>query len=173
MIKYVPGMTSVVIEEIPDRVSLAVDISNCQGNCVGCHSPFLREDIGEELTEDVVSSLVEANFGVNCFLFLGEGNDLPALLRLADHVHSLGLEAALYSGRKEVERDIYLTFDYVKTGPYMEHFGPLNERTTNQRLYKVIHDPSSKPDYRLTDLTPADVKKPCPLDLILTILIIR
>jgi hypothetical protein len=29
----------------------------------------------------------------------------------------------------------------------------LNERTTNQRLYKVIHDPSSKPDYRLTDLT--------------------
>ena len=153
MIKYVPGMTSVVIEEIPDRVSLAVDISNCQGNCVGCHSPFLREDIGEELTEDVVSSLVEANFGVNCFLFLGEGNDLPALLRLADHVHSLGLEAALYSGRKEVERDIYLTFDYVKTGPYMEHFGPLNERTTNQRLYKVIHDPSSKPDYRLIDLT--------------------
>ena len=28
MIKYVPEMTSVVIEEIPDRVTLAVDISN-------------------------------------------------------------------------------------------------------------------------------------------------
>ena len=85
MIKYVPGMTSVVIEEIPDRVSLAVDISNCQGNCVGCHSPFLREDIGEELTEDVVSSLVEANFGVNCFLFLGEGNKIERITDYEKH----------------------------------------------------------------------------------------
>lgn len=30
MIKYVPEMTSVVLEEIPDRVTLAVDISNCK-----------------------------------------------------------------------------------------------------------------------------------------------
>lgn len=29
MIKYVPEMTSVVMEEIPDKVTLAVDISNC------------------------------------------------------------------------------------------------------------------------------------------------
>ena len=50
MLKYVPQMTSVVLEEIPDRVTLAVDISNCPGHCEGCHSPFLREDIGEPLT---------------------------------------------------------------------------------------------------------------------------
>ena len=35
MIKYVKEMTSVVMEEIPDRVTLAVDISNCRGNCEG------------------------------------------------------------------------------------------------------------------------------------------
>ena len=106
MIKYVPEMTSVVIEEIPDRVTLAVDISNCQGNCVGCHSPFLKEDIGEELTEEVIDRMVKENYGVNCFLFLGEGNDMPALIRLADHVREIGLEAALYSGRKDVEKDL-------------------------------------------------------------------
>ena len=83
MIKYVPQMTSVVIEEIPDRVTLAVDISNCQGNCVGCHSPFLKEDIGEELTNEIIDKLVADNFGVNCFLFLGEGNDPEALIALA------------------------------------------------------------------------------------------
>ena len=62
MIKYVPQMTSVVIEEIPDRVTLAVDISNCQGNCVGCHSPFLKEDIGEELHCDQsrISKIINA-----------------------------------------------------------------------------------------------------------------
>ena len=75
MIKYVPKMTSVVMEEIPDMVTLAVDISNCTGLCEGCHSPFLRKDVGVELTPAVIDKLLADNFGVNCFLFLGEGND--------------------------------------------------------------------------------------------------
>ena len=150
MIKYVPEMTSVVIEEIPDRVTLAVDISNCQGNCVGCHSPFLKTDVGEELTEDVIDSLVADNFGVDCFLFLGEGKDSESLLRLASHVRSKGFAAALYSGRISVEDEIFAAFDYVKVGPYIEAFGPLNSKTTNQRLYKVSHAASG---YSLTDIT--------------------
>ena len=31
---------------------------------------------------------------------------------------------------------MYKEFDYVKVGPYIEECGPLNKRTTNQRLYK-------------------------------------
>ena len=99
-------MTSVVLEEIPDRVSLAVDISNCRGNCVGCHSPFLKLDIGEELTPEIADALIADNFGVNCFLFLGEGRDPEALLALAAHIRSAhpALELALYSGREEYAR---------------------------------------------------------------------
>ena len=137
MIKYVPEMTSVVLEEIPDRVSLAVDISNCRGNCVGCHSPFLKKDIGQELTPEVIDRLVADNFGVNCFLFLGEGRDPEALLDLAEHVRSLGLEVAVYSGRETVEDVFWYYFDYVKLGPYRPECGPLNNPSTNQRLYKV------------------------------------
>jgi len=145
MIKYVPQMTSVVLEEIPDRVSLAVDISNCQGCCVGCHSPFLRQDMGSELTPEIVDSLISGNFGVNCFLFLGEGNDPAALLALAAHIRSAHpkLELALYSGREEVEAAIWEAFDYVKVGPYRPECGPLNELTTNQRLF-----------YHRADITP-------------------
>lgn len=150
MIKYVPQMTSVVIEEIPDKVTLAVDISDCQGNCAGCHSPFLKTDVGDELTETVIDDLVAGNFGVDCFLFLGEGNDKRKLLSLAGHVRSLGLSPALYSGRTEVEDEIFQAFDYVKTGPYIESAGPLNSRTTNQRLYKVTHNAST---YSLADIT--------------------
>ncbi len=138
-------MTSVVLEEIPDRVSLAVDISNCRGNCTGCHSPFLKDDIGEELTPAVIDALVGENWGVNCFLFLGEGQDLPALLSLAAHVRSLGLEAALYSGREEVEAELWQAFDYLKVGPYRPECGPLNNPATNQRLY------------RMADGTPEDI----------------
>ena len=131
-------MTSVVLEEIPDRVSLAVDISNCRGNCIGCHSPFLRQDIGEELTPGVIDSLVADNFGVNCFLFLGEGRDPSALLDLARHVRSLGLDAALYTGRETVEPAFWEAFDYIKLGPYKSECGPLDSRATNQRLYHVV-----------------------------------
>ena len=137
MIKYVPELTDVVLEEIPDKVTLAVEISNCRGSCIGCHSPFLKQAIGVELTPDAVDRLIADNFGVNCFLLLGEGKDPEALLRIAEHlrVHHPDLERAVYSGRPEVEPEIYAAFDYVKVGPYVAELGPLNERTTNQRLY--------------------------------------
>ena len=139
-------MTSVVLEEIPDKVTLAVDISNCQGNCIGCHSPFLKTDIGEVLTEEVADRLVAANFGVNCFLFLGEGNDPLALREIASYIKRRhGLDLALYSGRTEVEEDVYGLFDFVKVGPYRPECGPLNEPTTNQRLYKVSHPAGAPP----------------------------
>ena len=138
MIKYVPSLTSVVMEEIPDRVTLAVEISSCRGNCEGCHSPFLRQDIGDPLTPEIITALVADNFGVNCFLFLGEGQDPETLLALARHVRTLGLQAAVYSGRSEVEDVFWEVFDYVKLGPYVREKGPLNEPTTNQRLYRLL-----------------------------------
>jgi len=146
MIKYVPSLTDIVLEEIPGRVSLAVEISNCRGNCTGCHSPFLRQDIGEELTLAVVRSLVEDNFGVNCFLFLGEGADRDALFTLAVGIRETfpDMALAVYSGREEVEAEFFEKFDYVKTGPYIASFGPLNEETTNQRLYYHKKDITSQ-----------------------------
>lgn len=146
MIKYVPGMTDVVLEEIPGKVTLALEISNCQGNCVGCHSPFLKNDIGEELTPAVIDKLVKANFGINCILLLGEGKDPVALKAVGEYLklaHPV-LETALYSGRTEVEDELYELFDYIKTGPYIEEYGPLNSRSTNQRLYHHREDITSK-----------------------------
>lgn len=146
MIKYVPQMTSIVIEEIPDRITLALEISNCQGNCVGCHSPFLKTDVGEELTPEIADALIADNFGVNCFLLLGEGNDRDALIGIARHVRKAhpGIETALYSGREDVEDDIWQAFDFVKTGPYIQEAGPLNKPTTNQRMYYHREDITSR-----------------------------
>ena len=139
-------MTSVVLEEIPDKVTLAVEISNCQGNCVGCHSPFLRDNVGCELTPQEVNELIDANYGINCFLFLGEGNDREALEKIANHIRNrYNLKLALYSGRTEVEPELYDIFDYVKVGPYIAQYGPLNKKTTNQRLYVVEHNLPADP----------------------------
>ncbi len=146
MLKYVPELTDTVIEEIPDRVTLAVEISNCRGNCPGCHSPFLKDDIGEELTPAVIDKLIADNYGINCFLFLGEGRDSEMLLALARYIRNTypALELALYSGREKVEEEIFDAFDFVKTGAYVEALGPLNKRTTNQRLYYHGKDITSR-----------------------------
>ena len=73
---------------------------------------------------------------------MGEGNDREALLNIAQYIRREfpNLKTALYSGRVDVEDEIYDYFDYVKVGPYIESLGPLNSKTTNQRLYKNKED---------------------------------
>lgn len=137
MLKFLNTM--VVFEEIPDKISLAVNMTNCQNKCVGCHSPQLRKDIGKELTEEVVDELIKENEGINCFLFMGEGNDKDSLIKMARYIKEkyASFSLAIYSGRDNVEDDFYELFDYVKIGPYIAKFGPLNKDTTNQRLLKI------------------------------------
>lgn len=135
MIKYVTA--AVTFEEIPLEVTLSLTISNCCGACRGCHSPELREDIGAELTPDVLDSLIRKNEGITCVLFLGEGNCSSSLRAMAERVRNhWGLKVALYSGRVSVEPSLASCFDYIKVGPYVESLGPLNKVTTNQRLYQ-------------------------------------
>lgn len=149
MIKYKDYY--IVFEEIPDKVTLAINITNCQNRCVGCHSPELRRDIGTELTKCEIDRIISENDGINCICFMGEGNDREALKEIADYViEKHHIDIALYSGRKEVESDLYGLFDFVKVGPYIEEFGPLNKETTNQRLYYVQHCQEGN---LLTDIT--------------------
>ena len=140
MIKYKPDTVQVVFEEIPDEVTLAIEITNCPGMCEGCHSPWLREDIGEKLTVGRLSDLIDQNKGITCICFMGEGKDPEALKSLAFSIHlrnDFPYKVALYSGRDEVEQDYDRFFDYIKVGPYIPSRGPLNKDTTNQRLYEV------------------------------------
>lgn len=141
MIKFIEEETCIVFEEIPDEVTLCLNITNCQNNCKGCHSPHLKQDIGSLLTFRRFDELLERNSGITCLCFMGEGNDEKALkqaiLYLKDKYPDLKL--ALYSGRKEIQDVFYWnTMDYLKIGPYMEEFGPLDKRTTNQRMYKKV-----------------------------------
>ena len=68
---------------------------------------------------------------------MGEGNDQEGLITLVQAVKTNfpDIKTALYSGRQYVEGIMYDIFDYVKVGPYMEDYGPLNNPKTNQRLY--------------------------------------
>lgn len=132
-------MTGVCFEEIPNYISLGLSISNCLGLCEGCHSPELRKNIGIELTNNEVDNLLKKNKGVNCVLFLGEGNDKNALLEIIKYIREKHntLKIALYSGRNKIESELEGLLDFIKIGPYIAKYGPLNKETTNQRLYKI------------------------------------
>lgn len=140
MIKYVDK--SIVFEEIPDRVTLAFSISNCQNRCKGCHSPFLRKDVGDVLNEEVILNDFDKDLKrCNCVLFLGEGNDIESLIKLNDFIKErYKIETAIYSGRDSVEDYFFEHFDFVKIGSYQADKGGLNKETTNQRLFYKKED---------------------------------
>ena len=141
MIKYTTSQ--IVFEEIPDEITLALNISNCMNRCEGCHSPELRGNIGTELDFKALDELLAKNDGITCLLFLGEGNDAESLKKLICYIQSkfTTLKVGVYSGRKEIKEDFYWdVLDYLKIGPYVPECGPLNKRTTNQRLYKRVDE---------------------------------
>jgi anaerobic ribonucleoside-triphosphate reductase activating protein len=138
MIKY--ENYDIVFMEIPDKVSLGINITNCQNNCINCHSSQLRKNFGDELTTTIIDKLLKTYDGIDCVILMGEGNDKKSLLDIALYIKTKGLLTALYSGRDYIEEDIYQYFDYIKIGRYDEKYGALNQKTTNQKLLKVNND---------------------------------
>ena len=138
MLKYLN--TEVVFEEIPDEVALAINITNCPNHCPGCHSPMLRDDIGEVLYGDVLKDMIEENRGITCVIFMGEGQDAEHLQFLIEMIRHFWpeMKVGLYTGNEDVSPYLWDNLDYVKLGPYIEELGPLNKETTNQRLYKKL-----------------------------------
>lgn len=134
--------TQVTFAEVPDEITLCINMSNCPCHCKGCHSAYLAEDIGVSLSEAGLTVLIEANRGISCVAFMG-GDVNPEEINLyAAFIKGMypSIKVAWYSGRQELSKDIDLmNFDYIKLGPYDENKGPLNKRTTNQKFYKVFH----------------------------------
>lgn len=155
MLKYVN--TEVTFLEIPDEITLCINISNCPCHCKGCHSSYLAEDIGEKLTLDKIYDLIDNNGGITCICFMGGDSSPKEIDMFARCIKDLyDIKVAWYSGKQELSKDINLEFfDFIKLGPYKEEFGPLNSRTTNQRMYKIVldHYDDGTSGYELEDIT--------------------
>lgn len=139
MLKYVE--TKVGFSEVPDEITLCINISNCPNKCKGCHSPHLQEDIGEELNPVVLSDLIVHNPGITCVAFMGGDSDPLGIHILAEWVkNNTELKTCWYRGRElHYLNHLHDYLDFVKTGPYIKEVGGLNVPTTNQRFYKVNH----------------------------------
>ena len=153
--KYYNAM--VVFEEIPNEITLAINITNCPCHCKGCHSKFLWEDVGTELTFEELDRLIEKNDGITTVCFMGgdanprEVSDLAHMIK-SEHKK---LKVGWYTGRDDISKEVnWDWFDYFKVGHYDENLGGLNKKTTNQRLYfvnKIMI--GNYTNYKLDDIT--------------------
>lgn len=153
MLKYVSF--DIVFQEIPDEVTLAINLSLCPNRCPGCHSPHLRGDVGDQLTPERLAVLIDDyRSAITCVCFMGGDGDPAEVARLARMVKTdYGKRSAWYSGCDALPDQFDPTaFDYVKIGRYDAAFGPLKEPTTNQRLYRIANG-------EMTDITSRFWKK--------------
>ena len=127
----------IVFQEVPDEVSLAINLTNCPNHCEGCHSPHLWPDEGTLLDAaemDRLTALYAKN--ITCVCIMGGDAERHLVEQLAAHLRQTSsLKVAWYSGRTLYPSNPQ-DFDYLKLGPYIPRHGSLKSRTTNQRLLR-------------------------------------
>ena len=152
MLKYLE--TQITFSEVPDEVTLCINITGCPNRCINCHSPHLTEDIGELLDLQHLTELIDTNKGITCVCIMGGDKSPSEVDNIAQDIKKYypNLKVGWYSGNDVLSKDVHLCFfDYVKIGSYKENLGPLNKKTTNQKMYKVVHTSSGKD--KLIDIT--------------------
>jgi anaerobic ribonucleoside-triphosphate reductase activating protein len=137
MLKYVE--TEVTFSEIPEEISLCINISNCPIRCPDCHSKHLWEDIGTPLDNEAINTLITSNKGITCVVLMGGDSSPAEVSKLSKYIkQTFNLKVGWYSGRSYLTAGIDIkNFDYIKLGPYDESKGPLTSKTTNQMLCKI------------------------------------
>ena len=138
MLKYVD--TLVGFAEIPDDITLCINISNCPCHCKNCHSSYLAEDIGEPLDLQHLTNLIDSNKGITCVCIMGGDANPSEVDDIAQDIKEYypELKVGWYSGKDYISEDINLeNFDYIKYGHYDENKGPLNSKTTNQIMLEI------------------------------------
>lgn len=133
----------ICFQEVPDEISFTYFLTGCPNRCPNCHSPHLREDIGTPVMESLFEDLDKNKGKASCILFMGgdDPNHCDNLIEALKICKSAGFRTALYSGFELAfithNKDLLEQLDYIKVGPYVENFGPLKSKTTNQRLYRL------------------------------------
>ena len=103
MLKYVNY--GVVFQEIPGETTLSINISNCPFRCPGCHSDYLREDIGEELDMWSLYNLLDKYDGdITCVCFMGGDRDPEMINTLALMAKDRypNIKVGWYSGKDKI-----------------------------------------------------------------------
>ena len=129
---------SIVCQEVPDEVSLVINVSGCPHKCEGCHSKYLWEYAGHYVSDDLDKLLNKYHGLITCVCFMGGDQNQEELLELLMNVHRHKLKTALYTGvdnLQDLSVRVLGNLDYCKIGHYDDSSGGLNNKHTNQKMF--------------------------------------
>lgn len=130
---------SVVFQEVPDEVTLAINISGCPHKCEGCHSRYLWKYEGNYISDDL-ENLIEKYKGlITCICFMGGDQNQIELTDLLIRTKQHKLKTALYTGVDSLTNlniGVLGNLDYCKIGHYEFSLGGLSSSNTNQKMLK-------------------------------------
>ena len=117
-LKYVSSC--VVMQEVPDEISLAINISGCPHKCEGCHSNYLETYDGEYLSENIDKLIEEYSDLISCVCLMGGDQNMSELKDLLVHIKKIGLKTCVYSGADNLDlfSDCFEYLDWLKLGSY-------------------------------------------------------
>lgn len=136
---------SIALQEVPNEISLVINISGCPHKCEGCHSQYLWEYEGNYISKDFNNILNFYDGMITCVCFMGGEQNVDELESYLKYVKEYGLKTCLYSGCDLIEEIAILLphLDWVKIGRYEEslrtddnmQYG-IKLATSNQKIYK-------------------------------------
>lgn len=140
----------IVLQEVPDEISLALSISGCGLGCNGCHSSETWvKTYGEELTDEKLQNLILKYKHISCVLIYDGMHNVVRLKELLEIIKTYKLKTAMYTGLEYLEPDVIELLDYYKLGKYNKDLGGLTSPITNQRLYKRLNNKEYKFSFEL------------------------
>lgn len=130
----------IVLQEVPDEVSLAINITGCPYRCAGCHSSHLQREYGDYVGDVLPMALKQYSGLITCVCFMGGDQHMDDLIKHCTYIRKNypWLRIAIYTGTSSLEeiKPCLHLLDYAKVGPYCENAGGLDKTNTNQRMFK-------------------------------------
>lgn len=136
---------TVAFQEVPNEISLIINVTGCPHKCEGCHSTYLWDYYGNNVEDDLNSMIEQYKNMITCVCFMGGDQNIEELKKLLWFVkQNYGLKTCVYSGYNNI--DIFnsiiceKSLDYLKIGRFDPLLGGLDSKNTNQRYYKIIEN---------------------------------
>ena len=130
---------SIVLQEVPDEITLAFNISGCPYHCDGCHSSYLWDYAGRFVSDDLQDVLKKYSGLITCVCFMGGDQNREDLDEMLRCIKKMNLKTAIYPGNDTPDLNWDL-LDYVKYGHYDKKLGGLSSRNTNQKMLRKSAD---------------------------------
>lgn len=135
-LKYVS--TCIALQEVPDEISLIINVSGCPHHCEGCHSQYLWEYKGNYLLDDLPNIINEQGEYITCVCIMGGDYNIMELNQALGYIANRGYKTCVYLGCDYLPEELGAV-DYLKIGSYKKDLGGLDKPTTNQRFYKKVN----------------------------------